>query len=141
MYQHAFLLSIHPKHVDGFWRQRNCSPNFHYLASSALPSISTTWQAMHTCMIWYLASRACTYRFCKLASMSGIGPAPISAPARWEHLPNPEIALRASCAFLQNASLYSCCCWRSECYNRYPFPQMFASAYSFLFTGTQIALW
>ena len=28
----------------------------------------TTWQAMHTCMIWYLASRACTYRFCKLAS-------------------------------------------------------------------------
>ena len=31
--------------------------------------------------------------------MSGIGPAPISAPARWEHLPNPEITLRASCAF------------------------------------------
>ena len=31
--------------------------------------------------------------------MSGIGPAPISAPARWEHLPNPEITLRVSCAF------------------------------------------
>ena len=54
---------------------------------------------MHTCMIWYLASRAYTYRFCKLANMSGIGPAPISAPARWEHLPNPEITLRVSCAF------------------------------------------
>ena len=70
-YQHDILLSIRQKHVDGFFRQRNCSPGFHYLASSALSSISTTWQAMHTCMIWYLASRACTYRFCKLASMSG----------------------------------------------------------------------
>ena len=68
MYQHVFLLSIHPKHVDGFWRQRPAVPRFQYLASSALPSIFTTWQAMHTCMIWYLASRACTYRFCKLAS-------------------------------------------------------------------------
>ena len=68
IYQHNILLSIRQKHVDGFWRQRNCSPNFHYLASSALPSISTTWQAMHTCMIWYLASRAYPYRFCKLAS-------------------------------------------------------------------------
>ena len=68
IYQHVILLSSHQKHVDGFSRQRNCSPNFHYLASSALPSISTTWQAMHTCMIWYLASRACTYRFCYLAS-------------------------------------------------------------------------
>ena len=27
----------------------------------------------------------------------------ISAPARWEHLPNPEITLCVSCAFLQNA--------------------------------------
>ena len=24
---------------------------------------------------------------------------PISAPARWEHLPNPEFTLRVSCAF------------------------------------------
>ena len=31
--------------------------------------------------------------------MSGIGPAPISAPARWEHIPNPEITLRVSYAF------------------------------------------
>ena len=31
------------------------------------------------------------------------GPAPIPAPARWEHIPNPEITLRVSCAFLQNA--------------------------------------
>ena len=31
-------------------------------------ALSTTWQAMHTCMIWYLASRAYPYRFCKLAS-------------------------------------------------------------------------
>ena len=61
--------------------------------------------------------------------------------ARWEHIPNPEITLRVSCAFLQNVSLYSCCCCRFECYNQYPFPQLFASAYSFLFTGTQIALW
>ena len=68
MYQHVFLLSIHLKHVDGFWRQRNCSPGFYYLASSALSSIYTTWQAMHTCMIWYLASTAYPYRFCKLAS-------------------------------------------------------------------------
>ena len=30
--------------------------------------------------------------------MSGIGPAPISAPARWEHIPNPEITLRVSYA-------------------------------------------
>lgn len=59
------------KHVDIFCRQRNCSPGFHHLASSALPPIFTTWQAMHTCMIWCLASRACTYRFYKLASMSG----------------------------------------------------------------------
>ena len=70
-YQPVFLLSSHQKHVDGFSRQRNCSPGFHYLASSALPSMFTTWQAMHTCMIWYLASRACTYRFCKFASMTG----------------------------------------------------------------------
>ena len=41
---------------------------FQYLASRALPSMFTTWQAMHTCMIWYLASMACTYRFCYLAS-------------------------------------------------------------------------
>ena len=68
IYQHNNLLSIRQKHVDGFCRQRNCSPGFYYLASSALSSIYTTWQAMHTCMIWYLASRACTYRFCKLAS-------------------------------------------------------------------------
>jgi hypothetical protein len=26
-------------------------------------------------------------------------PTPIPAPARWEHLPNPEITLRVSCAF------------------------------------------
>ena len=45
IYQHNILLSIRQKHVDGFWRQRNCSPNFHYLASRAYP-----------------------YRFCKLAS-------------------------------------------------------------------------
>ena len=45
IYQHNNLLSIRQKHVDGFCRQRNCSPGFHYLAS-----------------------RACTYRFCKLAS-------------------------------------------------------------------------
>ena len=31
--------------------------------------------------------------------MSEIGPALISAPARWAQLPNPEITLRASCAF------------------------------------------
>ncbi len=67
-FQHDILLSSHQKHVDGFSRQRDCSPGFHYLASSALSSISATWQAMHTCMIQYLASRACTYRFCKLAS-------------------------------------------------------------------------
>ena len=71
IYQLDILLSICRKHVDVFCRQRNCSPGFHYLASSALPSIFTTWQAMHTCMIWYLASRACTYRFYKFASMSG----------------------------------------------------------------------
>ncbi len=34
------------------------------------------------------------------------GPARFSAQARWEHIPNPEIALRASCAFLQNAYLF-----------------------------------
>ena len=68
IYQHGVILSIRQKHVDGFCRQRNCSPGFYYLASSALSSIYTTWQAMHTCMIWYLASRAYPYRFCKLAS-------------------------------------------------------------------------
>ena len=57
IYQHGILLSIRQKHVDGFWRQRNCSPGFYYLASSALPSMFAIWQAMHTCMIWYLASR------------------------------------------------------------------------------------
>ena len=71
MYQYPFLLSIHPKPVDGFSRQRNCLPWFQYLASSALPSMFTTWQVMHTYMIWYLASRVCTYRFCKIARMSG----------------------------------------------------------------------
>ena len=37
--------SIHPKPVDGFSRQRNCLPDFQYLANSALPSL------------YYLASR------------------------------------------------------------------------------------
>lgn len=68
IYQHDILLSICQKHVDGFCRQRNCSPGFYYLASSALSSISAIWQAMHTCMIRHLASRACTYRFCKFVS-------------------------------------------------------------------------
>ena len=68
IYQHNNLLSIRQKHVDGFCRQRNCSPGFYYLASSALSSISAIWQAMHTCMIRHLASRACTYRFCKFVS-------------------------------------------------------------------------
>ena len=68
IYQHGILLSIRQKHVDGFYRQRNCSPGFYSPASSALLSIYTTWQAMHTCTIWYLASRANPYRFCKLAS-------------------------------------------------------------------------
>ena len=35
IYQHNNLLSIRQKHVDGFCRQRNCSPGFHYLASNA----------------------------------------------------------------------------------------------------------
>ncbi len=31
------------------------------------------------------------------------GPPPISAPSRWEPFPNPEITLRVSCAFWENA--------------------------------------
>ncbi len=62
-----FFISFLAYHL--LLRSKQAKPvRFRYLASSALPSISTTWQAMHTCMIWYLASRACTYRFCKLAS-------------------------------------------------------------------------
>ena len=44
IYQHGFELSMHLNTVDGFWRQRPAVPKFQYLAS-----------------------RACTYRFCKLA--------------------------------------------------------------------------
>ena len=55
IFQHGILLSKCQNHVDGFYRQRNCSPGFHCLAGSALPAISTAWQAMHACMIWYLA--------------------------------------------------------------------------------------
>ena len=64
---------------------------------------------MHACMIWYLASRACTYRFCKLASMSGwlfstlqavywSGPAPISAPGSLGTHPKPRDRTSASYA-------------------------------------------
>ena len=130
MYQRAFLLSIHLKPVDGFSRQRNCLPWFQYLASSALPSMFTTWQAMHTCMIWYLASRACTYRFCYLASRvqnaiceiarvvriavqyfaSSVQnrSCAISAPARWEHIPNPEIAQLRAARFQKTLGMSLC---------------------------------
>ena len=113
IYQHNILLSIRPKHVDGFRRQRNCSPGFHYLASSAVSSIYTTWQAMHTCTIWYLASRACTYRFCKLASRVRIAVyyfansvqirtcANFCTGSLGTH-PKPRDRTSASCAFFQN---------------------------------------
>ena len=52
--------------------------------------VFTTWQAGQT-----------RKGFANWQEVSGSGPAPISAPARWEHLPNPEITLRVSCAFLR----------------------------------------
>ncbi len=67
IYQHRFELSIHLKAVDGSSRQRPALPVFStWRAGHCRPHC--TWQAMHSCMIQYLASRACTYRFCKLAS-------------------------------------------------------------------------
>ena len=57
IYQHGFELSIRLEAVDGSSRQRPALPSFYYMASRALASTFTTWQAMHTCMIWYLASR------------------------------------------------------------------------------------
>ena len=59
-----------------------------------------------------LASRVPTAIFSNLRAVSGwmvkiwqavfrSGPARFSAHARWEQIPNPEFALRASCAFLQ----------------------------------------
>ena len=49
---------------------------------------SGTWQAGQT-----------RKGFANWQAVSESGPAPISAPARWEHLPNPEITLHVSCAF------------------------------------------
>ena len=153
IYQHSILLSIRHKHVDGFFRQRNCSP------SISLPGKQCI--AVH---IYYLASNA--YLYDLVLGKQGLHiqvlqigkQCPDSCLLLCKQCTDPDLRqflhrlvgntsqtqkshfVRAA-RFLQNASLYSCCCCRFECYNQYPFPQLFASAYSFLFTGTQIALW
>ena len=82
----------------------------------------STWQAMHICMIQvpgkqglhiqvllpgkqgakrYLRNYARCPDSCSVLCKQCTEPdlRAISAPARWEHLPNPEITLRVSCAF------------------------------------------
>ena len=96
------------------WTAMHCLPVSESLASSALSSIYTTWQAMHTCMIWYLASRACTYRFCKLASSVRMAVYNFASSVQIRTCanfctgslgthPKPRDRTSASCAFLQNA--------------------------------------
>ena len=47
-YQPAVLLSSHQKHVDGFKRQRNCSPSISLPGKQCIAIHVATWQAMQT---------------------------------------------------------------------------------------------
>jgi len=97
------------------------------LGVNILPShVFTTWQAVHCHPYFYLASNACLYDLvlgkqglhiqvlqigkqgpdsCLLLCKQCTDPdlRQFLHQARWEHIPNPEITLRVSCAFLQNA--------------------------------------
>ena len=102
----------------------------------------TTWQAgpTHTGFAnWQAVSG---WLFTTSQAVYRSGPAPIFAPARWEHIPNPEIALCASCAFF--AKRFFMFISLLTIRMRYSISisiRTFISDYSFLFTGTQIALW
>ena len=117
IYQHDILLSIRQKHVDGFCRQRNCSPGFHYLASSVRMAV------------YYFASSV-QIRTCANFCTGSLG----THPKPRDHT---SCELRV---FAKRFFVFISLLTIRMSYSISISIRTFISDYPFLFTGTQIAL-
>ena len=80
------------------WQAGSVCSNLRFSVQSS--TFTATWRAGCGLLFLQICKQCPDGCFKNWQAVFRSGPARISAPARWEHIPNPEIAHCASCAFL-----------------------------------------